>query len=82
MDYVLIGLWLWVVNWIVLLRLLILGLRLIKEWSVLQYAQGNTLHIPDKMVTITGVKTLYCLLVKKKKDTSVVNQAHGDNVAR
>lgn len=33
MDYVLIGLLLWVVDWIVLRRLLILGLRLIKKWT-------------------------------------------------
>ena len=53
MDYVLIGLLLWVVDWIVLRRLLILGLRLIKKKSggwVNCNVQGEyILYIQDKV---------------------------------
>lgn len=42
MDYILIGLFLLVVDWIVLCCLLILGLWLIKKWAKLWWMRGNT----------------------------------------
>lgn len=42
MDYILIGLLLLVVDWIVLCSLLIVGLRLIKKWAKLWWMRGNT----------------------------------------